>query len=57
MRNYDLAKIAYAAYAKSTNNKNFKGEEMPTFDELPIKIQDAWWEATNAVKIHVDTKR
>lgn len=37
---------AYRAYAAVTDNKNFRGEEMPTFDALPEKIRDAWREAT-----------
>ena len=57
MKNYDQARLAYAAYAKTTDNKNFQGNEMPEFDKLPQQIQDAWWAAANAVKIDVETKR
>jgi hypothetical protein len=38
----DVAKEAYESYSKVTHNKNFRGEEMPFFDELPITIQNAW---------------
>lgn len=37
-----IAHAAYQAYAKTTDNKNFRGEEMPSFDALPEKIRDAW---------------
>jgi hypothetical protein len=38
----DLAKGAYGAYGLSTNNKNFRGEEMPKWEELPEAIRSAW---------------
>ena len=38
----EIAKSAYLAYAASTDNKNFRGEEMPKFEDLPIAIQTAW---------------
>ena len=39
---YNVAMLAYEAYAQTTDNKNFRGEEMPKFGELPGKIQEAW---------------
>jgi len=33
---------AYAAYSAHTGNKNFRGEEMPAFDDLPEGIKGAW---------------
>lgn len=36
------ARIAYTAYGKVTDFKNFQGDPMPLFDELPEKIRDAW---------------
>jgi len=44
-----VAAEAYAAYAATTNNKNFRGEEMPSFDELPAAIISAWIAATRRV--------
>ena len=38
----EIARAAYQAYAKTTDNKNFRGEEMPSFDALPEKIREAW---------------
>lgn len=37
-----LAKAAYEGYGKYTNNKNFRGDGMPEWDELPETIQFAW---------------
>lgn len=35
--NWDaIARFAYEAYAETTDNKNFRGEEMPRFDGLPV---------------------
>ncbi len=42
-----LVRSAYEAYGKITDFKNFKGDPMPTFDELPPKIQTAWMYACN----------
>ena len=38
----DIAKSAYRAYAASMGNKNFRGEPMPVFSDLPQAIQVAW---------------
>jgi hypothetical protein len=38
----DVAASAYRAYAASTGNKNFRGEPMPAFDDLPVSIRSAW---------------
>lgn len=43
--NDELDKIAeqmYLAYSEITNNKNFRGEEMPEFSKLPKQIRRAW---------------
>jgi len=39
---HDVAEAAYVAYSAATDNKNFRGEEMPPFDRLPPEIQKAW---------------
>lgn len=36
------ARTAYHAYGGVTNWKNYKGDPMPLYDELPPKIQEAW---------------
>lgn len=38
----DIAASAYAAYGHSTGNKNFRGEPMPSWDQLPAAIRTAW---------------
>ena len=38
----EIAASAYRAYAASTGNKNFRGEPMPEFDQLPTPIKTAW---------------
>lgn len=45
----DIAASAYRAYAASTGNKNFRGESMPNFDNLPRPIQIAWEAAVRQV--------
>ena len=40
-----IASSAYRAYSKSTGNKNFRGEPMPEFKDLPDAIKDAWVDA------------
>lgn len=38
----DIAASAYRAYAASTGNKNYRGEPMPDFADLPDAIKTAW---------------
>ncbi len=38
----DIAASAYRAYSASTGNKNFRGEPMPEFNDLPQPIRTAW---------------
>jgi hypothetical protein len=44
-----LAQAGYEAYAATTGNKNFRGEEMPRFRELPANIVNAWVEAARRI--------
>ena len=37
-----IAEQAYNAYAALTGNKNFRGDEMPAFGDLPLPIRTAW---------------
>ena len=43
------ARIAYTAYGKVTGFKNFMGNPMPVFDELPETIKSAWIAATGVI--------
>jgi hypothetical protein len=45
----DIAASAYRAYSASTDNKNFRGEEMPQWDALPQAIRIAWEAAVRQV--------
>lgn len=45
----ELGRIAYAAYGGTTDHKNYRGEPMPPWEELPSIIQRAWMAAANAV--------
>jgi hypothetical protein len=43
-----LAREAYRAYGATTDFKNFQGNPMPAFDDLPPKIREAWGAASQA---------
>lgn len=45
----NIAESAYKAYAASTGGKNFRGEPMPEFADLPRPIQIAWESASRQV--------
>lgn len=36
------AKAAYTRYGVVTDHKNFRGDPMPEFEQLPDKIKEAW---------------
>lgn len=44
-----LASRAYYAYAAVTDHKNYLGNPMPDFSDLPEKIRDAWRAAVRQV--------
>ena len=44
-----IAASAYRAYAANTGNKNFRGEPMPKFEDLPAPIRTAWEAAVRQV--------
>jgi hypothetical protein len=43
------ARIAYTAYGRKVNFKNYRGEPMPPFDELGEQIQGAWIAAAGVI--------
>jgi len=49
MEPLSLAELAYQAYGAVTDFKNFRGEPMPEFRDLPETIQKAWEAATRIV--------
>jgi len=46
---FALAIIAYQAYGESVGWKNFMGDPMPRWEDLPVNIKEAWRVAANAV--------
>lgn len=47
----ELALIAYTAYGQTTDFKNFQGNPMPAWQDLPDKIQEAWIASVQAVLV------
>lgn len=48
-RNTMFAKKGYESYGKKTEWKNFAGNPMPTWDELPNSTKDAWVAAASTI--------
>ncbi len=46
---HDVGKLGYEAYASSTGGKTFDGRDMPTWEDLPERIQRAWYAAASAI--------
>lgn len=42
-------RIAYTAYGKRTDFKNYLGKPLPPWDELPRNIQKSWIAAAGAI--------
>ena len=42
-------RIAYTAYGRKVNFKNYRGEPMPSFDDLPEETRQAWIAAAGVV--------
>lgn len=45
-----LARNMYQAYGNTTDFKNYQGHPMPTWEELPEKIKEAWIAAGKKAK-------
>lgn len=43
------ARIAYTAYGRKVDFKNFQGDPMPVFDALPEQIREAWINAARVI--------
>lgn len=48
----ERAKAAYAAYGEAVGWKNFRGDPMPQFHQLPEAIQKAWDSACEGALRH-----
>lgn len=44
-----LARIGYEAYGDKAEWKNFSGDKMPSWDEVPEHIKEKWEAAVSAV--------
>lgn len=42
--------LGYRAYSWATDNKTFDGRDMPTWESLPERIQQAWATAASAIR-------
>ena len=51
-----LGQTGYAAYATSTGGKTFDGRDMPVWEALPGRIQEAWIAAAWAVVVTYATE-
>lgn len=50
-----LAEVAYQAYGSATGNKNFRGDPMPAWADLPEPIKHAWTVAADAILTSAQT--
>lgn len=49
-----VGEVAYQAYGDSAKWKNFLGDPMPKWDELPQEIKNHWREASQAAFDYVN---
>ena len=43
-----IAQVSYEAYGDFAQWKNYRGDPMPRWDDLPPTIRDAWYAAIDA---------
>jgi hypothetical protein len=48
-----LARTAYGAYCVAVGGKAFNGDDLPDFDSVPQRIQDAWVAAVSTVAVNL----
>lgn len=48
-KQYELGRMAYAAYGSHVGWVNFQGDRMPYFEDLTPKIKEAWQAAAEMV--------
>jgi hypothetical protein len=44
-KNESAGESAYRKYGEVTGRKNFQGDPMPAWEDLPVKIREAWFNA------------
>jgi hypothetical protein len=49
-----LGEAAYLAYGEAVGFENYQGLPMPTWDELPDRIQGAWHAAARGVQEQIE---
>lgn len=49
-----MAKLAFAAYCKTVDNKNVAGQPIPSWEQLGDSIQAAWVAGANAVAAYLE---
>lgn len=45
----NAGRAGYDGYARSTGRKTFDGRDMPAWEDLPSRIQNAWSDAAIAI--------
>lgn len=53
----ELAEAAYTEYGEAADWKNFQGNPMPLWAELPQEIRDRWLAAAGKVRDMCDANR
>jgi hypothetical protein len=48
-----FAKVAYAAYGKTTGGEDYQGHRLPEWEALTPTIRSAWINAATAVREHI----
>lgn len=51
----NLAKKAYNAYGRKVDFKNYQGNKMPDYYDLPLPIKEAWHAAVLFVISHMQS--
>jgi hypothetical protein len=51
-----MAKKMYMAYCENSGNKNFRGEECPTWEALPTEVRSHWCAACIAGLPHLNVR-
>lgn len=53
----DMGRLAYETYKQSVGGKAVNGDDLPAFENLPLKINVAWIAAARAVATEVRSER
>jgi len=53
----DIGRIAFEAYGVSVGGKTYNGKDIPKWEDVGKKVQDAWRAAAVAVLQYVESER